>query len=309
MIPCDICGKEFKFPYLLLRHLNGVYSCSPNKFSIENGKVVRKTIENQEKVVTNEEKVVSGQEKVVSGQEKVVPNEGKVVSESQNATNEDKKFQCVSCEKVLRNQYNLNRHEKICKGVHILQCPICLKTFADRSSKSHHIKKVDCSPPGEKEFKCVKCEKVLKSKLGLNRHEKICKGVSSLQCPTCFKSFSDKTSKYKHIKNVKCSPPEDTSEPHKNSVYLLIEREFMITKENIFKIGRSVKVCNRARQYPKGSQLLVVLPCIDSVATECNLKRVFSEKFIHRSDIGSEYYEGPPNAMIKEFVANVALHF
>ena len=232
MSSCDICGKEFKFPYLLLRHLNRVTSCSPNKFSIENGKVVRKTIENPQNVNQNSHQV----------------NE-----ESQKVTT------------------NVNYATKI--------------------------------------FKCDKCEKILKSKLGLKRHEKICKGVSSLQCPTCFKSFSDKTSKYKHIKNVKCSPPEDTSEPHKNSVYLLIEREFMITKENIFKIGRSVKVCNRARQYPKGSQLLVVLPCIDSVATECNLKRVFSEKFIHRSDIGAEYYEGPPNTMIKEFVANVALHF
>ena len=297
MIPCDICGKEFKFPYLLLRHLNGVYSCSLNKFSIENGKVVRKTIENCQDVQENNQNV---QENCQDVQEKV--------------DNKSKKFQCEECEKTFTTNQSLKYHSKICNGVHVLQC-LCFKTFASKYGKNKHKTHVKCSPPEEtydneeKKIQCERCEKVLKTKQGMKNHSKICKGVHILQCPTCLKSFADRRSKSHHIKNVKCSPPEDTSEPHKNSVYLLIEREFMITKENIFKIGRSVKVCNRARQYPKGSQLLVVLPCIDSVVTECNLKRVFSEKFIQRSDIGAEYYEGPPNAMIKEFVANVALHF
>lgn len=99
------------------------------------------------------------------------------------------------------------------------------------------------------------------------------------------------------------------SEPHKNSVYLLIEREFMVSKQNIFKIGRSANVSNRTKQYPKGSQLLVVLPCIDSCDAERNLQTVFRNKFIHRKDIGSEYYEGSPNSVIKEFIENVECHF
>ena len=295
MIPCDICGKEFKFPYLLLRHLNGVYSCSPNKFSIENGKVVRKTIEKPQNVGENYINVGDECENVGDNPQKV--------------DNKNKKFQCEECEKTFTSNQSLKYHSNICKGVHVLQCPICFKTFASKYGKNKHKTHVKCSPPEEKCFKCEKCEKVLSCKRNLERHVKTCSGVGSLQCPICKISFNTRQSKCYHMKKNNCSPPEDTSEPHKNSVYLLIEREFMITKENIFKIGRSVKVCNRARQYPKGSQLLVVLPCIDSVATECNLKRVFSEKFIHRSDIGAEYYEGPPNTMIKEFVANVALHF
>jgi len=243
MHSCSDCGKDFPFVSKLLRHRNRVTSCSPNKVSVENENNVEKVKEKEKNVNNSEENVNTTEKNVNNSEENVNPSEKNVNK------HQDKEFQCNKCDKVLSSKFALNRHSKICKGVHVLQCPTCLKTFSDRSSKSHHIKK------------------------------------------------------------VQCKPPEESLEPHKNSVYLLIEREFMTTKKNIFKIGRSVKVSNRTRQYPKGSQLLVVLPCIDSVVTETHLKRVFSEKFIQRSDIGLEYYEGSPNTVIKEFVDNVTLHF
>lgn len=172
---------------------------------------------------------------------------------------------------------------------------------------------------------CTDCGKVFQWKWVLNRHKKTCKGHDSLTCKFCSKVFSSAKTRWKHENNrsvaclakesmekLKVLPPEDSFKSKKtsvHSVYLLIEREFFVTMQNIFKIGRSANVSNRTRQYPKGSQLLVVLPCNDSILTESHLKRVFSEKFIQRSDIGSEYYEGPPDTIIKEFVANVALHF
>ena len=60
--------------------------------------------------------------------------------------------------------------------------------------------------------KCMKCSKVLSSKKSLNRHINICKGVSSLQCPTCRKAFTSTSGKWHHIKNVKCSRPQDLPE-------------------------------------------------------------------------------------------------
>lgn len=172
---------------------------------------------------------------------------------------------------------------------------------------------------------CTDCGKVFKTKWLLNRHKKTCKGHDSLTCKFCSKVFSSAKTRWKHeynrsaaclakesVEKPKVLPPEDSFKSKKtsvHSVYLLIEREFFVTMQNIFKIGRSANVSNRTRQYPKGSQLLVVLPCNDSILTESRLKRVFSEKFIQRNDIGSEYYEGPPDTIIKEFVANVALHF
>ena len=59
---------------------------------------------------------------------------------------------------------------------------------------------------------CKRCSKVLSSKRYLNEHLQKCKGVSSLQCPTCRKVFSSAPGKYQHIKNVKCSRPQDLPE-------------------------------------------------------------------------------------------------
>ena len=40
----------------------------------------------------------------------------------------------------------------------------------------------------------------------MNGHELKCKGVATLQCPTCHKAFSSYSGKSKHLKNVKCEP-------------------------------------------------------------------------------------------------------
>ena len=59
---------------------------------------------------------------------------------------------------------------------------------------------------------CIKCLKVLSCKKSLDIHMTICKGVSSLQCVTCKKIFSTRQGKHQHLKNVKCSRPQDLLE-------------------------------------------------------------------------------------------------
>ena len=56
----------------------------------------------------------------------------------------------------------------------------------------------------DNEFNCNVCNKKLSCFRSLNRHLKICKGVNSLQCPTCKKTFSNSGAKSRHTKNVKC---------------------------------------------------------------------------------------------------------
>ena len=47
-----------------------------------------------------------------------------------------------------------------------------------------------------------------------------------------------------------------------NYIYLLQEREFIKTKENVYKIGRTKKEnYKRFHQYPKGSVLLFQMIC------------------------------------------------
>jgi hypothetical protein len=82
-------------------------------------------------------------------------------------------------------------------------------------------------------------------------------------------------------------------------IYLLQEREFIKTKENIYKVGRTEKENHsRFNQYSKGSVLLFQMICNDCKSIERQIINLFKEKFIQRKDIGNEYFEGDFQLMI-----------
>ena len=84
-----------------------------------------------------------------------------------------------------------------------------------------------------------------------------------------------------------------------NYIYLLQEREFIKTKEPIYKVGMTKKENHeRFNQYPKGSVLLFQMICNDCKNIEKHLINIFKEKFIQRKDIGNEYFEGEYKNMI-----------
>ncbi len=84
-----------------------------------------------------------------------------------------------------------------------------------------------------------------------------------------------------------------------NYIYLLQLREFIKTKENIYKVGRTSKQhLERFNQYPKGSLLLFQMICNCSKTMEIQILEIFKDKFIQRKDIGNEYFEGEYNKMI-----------
>ena len=78
-------------------------------------------------------------------------------------------------------------------------------------------------------------------------------------------------------------------------VYLLITRESIRMKDNVFKIGRTKNIKNRLRHYPKGTELINVIKVNDAVFVEQEIMRGFKEKFINRTDFGTEYFEGDIN--------------
>ena len=82
-------------------------------------------------------------------------------------------------------------------------------------------------------------------------------------------------------------------------VYLLQEREFIKTKENIYKIGMTKKENHkRFNQYPKGSVLLFQMICDDCKNIEKQVIKLFKQKLKIRKDIGNEYFEGDYKIMI-----------
>jgi len=96
--------------------------------------------------------------------------------------------------------------------------------------------------------------------------------------------------------------------PRSKSIYLLREREFIERRLKVYKIGRTGNHPNRRLgNYPKDSEIHLVISVKNEVAAETYLIRVFKSSFVHREDIGNEYFEGDVQRM-KEIVVNYGLN-
>ena len=82
-------------------------------------------------------------------------------------------------------------------------------------------------------------------------------------------------------------------------IYLLQEREFIRTNDNVYKVGMTTKEnYKRFRQYPKGSVLLYQMICNNCKNIEKLVLKKFKDTFKQRKDIGNEYFEGDYKDMI-----------
>ena len=82
-------------------------------------------------------------------------------------------------------------------------------------------------------------------------------------------------------------------------IYLIKEREFIKTKEHIYKIGKTKQEnLQRIKSYPNGSILLLYIITNDCDKKEKEIIQKFKEHFIHKKDIGNEYFMGDYNHMI-----------
>jgi len=92
-------------------------------------------------------------------------------------------------------------------------------------------------------------------------------------------------------------------------IYLLQEREFIKTKENIYKLGKTKQEnLKRIQNYPNGTKLIIQLECENCDINEKNLIIIFKQKFMQRIDIGTEYFEGDKYEMIS-IIYNVVMDY
>jgi hypothetical protein len=86
-------------------------------------------------------------------------------------------------------------------------------------------------------------------------------------------------------------------------IYLIREREFIKSNEQIYKIGKSKQEnCKRTKSYPKGSILECVFRVDDCNQKEKDIITLLTTKYKRRKDIGNEYFEGDRNEMIKDII-------
>jgi hypothetical protein len=91
-----------------------------------------------------------------------------------------------------------------------------------------------------------------------------------------------------------------------NYIYIIQLREFI--GKDIYKIGRTKQENNkRMGQYTKGSILHLQTTCNDCIKSEKNLIKLFKEKYIHRNDLGNEYFEGNINHMKADIFSEILL--
>jgi len=82
-------------------------------------------------------------------------------------------------------------------------------------------------------------------------------------------------------------------------LYLIQEREFKNSKQNIYKVGMTKKEnLVRFKQYPKGSILLFQIICSNCNKMEKDVLKKFKKIFTQKKDIGTEYFEGDYKNMI-----------
>ena len=84
-----------------------------------------------------------------------------------------------------------------------------------------------------------------------------------------------------------------------NYIYLIHEREFIRTSEDIYKVGMSRQPnLDRFNNYPKGSILLFQMECTDCRFVESIVLQVFKDKFYKCFFYGNEYFKGDKKSMI-----------
>ena len=89
------------------------------------------------------------------------------------------------------------------------------------------------------------------------------------------------------------------SDTMSNYIYLLHEREFIKSKENVYKVGMTKKDnLVRFNQYPNGSVLLIQLICNNCKLMETHIIKKFKECFKQKKEYGNEYFEGNYITMI-----------
>ena len=91
-------------------------------------------------------------------------------------------------------------------------------------------------------------------------------------------------------------------------VYLIQTREFVNSKEPVYKIGKTTKInFTRFLQYPKGSVQIFQSSCHNCDVLEKNIIKQFHAKYHHCKLIGKEYFKGNVRHMVNDICQLILL--
>jgi hypothetical protein len=252
-------------------------------------------------------------------------------------SNVTEKFSCVECKYFTNIKSSIQRHMKTKKHIEQMtprvldiecehQCLICHKKYNSQSSLWHHKQKclpskddVNAISKVKEEFGCIDCKYSTTNKTSMQKHLTTEKHIEQMkpkildiewehQCLRCLKKCNSQSSLWHH-KQI-CLPPVIKEEKVKHIfqyIYLIQEREFVKNNERVYKIGKTKQPnFNRFKQYSKDSILISQISCLDCDVCEKQLIQIFKLKYLQRTDIGTEYFEGDYNSMTLDIMSNIS---
>lgn len=99
---------------------------------------------------------------------------------------------------------------------------------------------------------------------------------------------------------------EEVKNIENHYIYLVREREFIRMHEHIYKLGKTTQIASEQLTYHnKNIEVLLFVKVLDCHQLEPTLMKLFEYNFKQKNDIGSEYFEGNPNDMIKAIIDTI----
>lgn len=286
---CLSCNKIFKYPYLLKRHQDGAYGCVDENIEIlENNN--KKELNNSNSFINND---------IINNKKDKIKN------------------QCIKCKEIFKHRQSLCRHKKLCNNKQQpkistkqqipLQLPLSISKQISQEI-SQEILKLPVIQELNKKIQIKELKILKKQNIKLEQSQK--KELEQIQKQK--EELEQLQNKVKlqneEIQNLKQNKQQTTPLPIENNdkfetsfIYLIIEREYIKNKEDIFKVGKTTqKRLKRFDKYTNGSILLSYNRCNDCHTSETELIKLFKKKYKQRLDIGLEYFEGNHEDMIDD---------
>ena len=200
----------------------------------------------------------------------------------------------------------------------MFNCLDCNKSFKFKSElKRHYNRKIKCNKNDN--YNCLICNSNFNYESDFLRHEKTKKHIINSNKENLNKSaHADNTKQNEEIERLKeklkqldlenkkaeeqlkklelenkILKESDREVDHSDQIYIIHERTFVQLNVNIYKIGRTKNIERRFKEYTKGSKLLFLITCKNSIESESkilNYLKENKEKYKQEISYGFEYF-------------------